>query len=97
MIGRLIHRIGLAADIIADRLLHDPWLRRLRLRRETISAWAARERDLYRQVQSRRIWGCILCRALDWIDRDHCDHALTGWGGTPWRPPQSDENRRDHQ
>lgn len=33
---------------------------------ETISSRANRARS------ERRRWGCILCRVLDWIERDHC-------------------------
>lgn len=33
---------------------------------ETISSRADRARS-----EGRR-WGCILCRLLDWIERDHC-------------------------
>lgn len=37
---------------------------------ETISARAAKARNAHRH------WGCILCRILDMIQKDHCDHAL---------------------
>ena len=33
----------------------------------------------YRAAVSRnqgRIWGCVLCRFLDWLDPGHCDAAL---------------------
>lgn len=33
---------------------------------ETISSRASRAR------RENRAWGCILCRILDWIDKDHC-------------------------
>lgn len=33
---------------------------------ETISSRAHRART------EKRRWGCVLCRMLDWIDRNHC-------------------------
>lgn len=33
---------------------------------ETISSRADKARE-----QGKR-WGCVLCRLLDWIDKDHC-------------------------
>lgn len=36
----------------------------------TISARAARARNAGRR------WGCILCRVLDWIQKDHCSSSL---------------------
>jgi len=38
---------------------------------ETISERAAKARNAGRR------WGCVLCRALNWINRGHCDRALT--------------------
>lgn len=37
--------------------------------RETVSSRAARARD------EGRLWGCVLCRALDRLDPGHCDSA----------------------
>ena len=34
---------------------------------ETISLRAARERDL-----NGKKWACVLCRVLDWFEKDHC-------------------------
>ena len=34
---------------------------------ETISLRCARERDL-----NNKKWACVLCRFLDWFDKDHC-------------------------
>ena len=36
---------------------------------ETISSRAARARD------SGKRWACVLCRALDWLDNNHCNKA----------------------
>ena len=36
---------------------------------ETISSRASRAR------KENRAWGCILCRLLDWIDKDHCTES----------------------
>lgn len=36
---------------------------------ETISSRASRAR------KDRRTWGCILCRVLDWIDKNHCSDS----------------------
>lgn len=36
---------------------------------ETISSRASRARK-----EGRR-WGCVLCRVLDWIDKDHCTES----------------------
>lgn len=33
---------------------------------ETISSRA------YRAMQAGQRWGCVLCRVLDWIQKDHC-------------------------
>ena len=38
----------------------------------TISARAATARN------HGHAWGCMLCRALDWIEADHCDGAIRG-------------------
>jgi hypothetical protein len=38
---------------------------------ETISERAAKARNAGRR------WGCVLCRALNWINPGHCDNALT--------------------
>ncbi len=24
-----------------------------------------------------RMWGCVMCRVLDWLDPGHCDRAMT--------------------
>lgn len=37
---------------------------------ETISLRAARKRDLGVK------WGCVLCKLLDKIVKNHCDHAI---------------------
>lgn len=37
----------------------------------TISARAARARNAGRR------WGCILCRVLDWVQKDHCSSSLS--------------------
>lgn len=36
---------------------------------ETISSRAAGARDAGKR------WGCVLCRVLGWLDKDHCDKA----------------------
>lgn len=36
----------------------------------TISARAARARN------AGRPWGCVLCKLLNWFQKDHCDKAL---------------------
>ncbi|NOV27999.1 hypothetical protein E5S69_31430 [Cupriavidus necator] len=33
---------------------------------ETISSRAGKA------MQKRQAWGCILCKALNWFDKDHC-------------------------
>jgi hypothetical protein len=38
---------------------------------ETVSERAARARE------KGKTWGCVLCRILDWIVRDHCKSSLT--------------------
>ncbi|RDI99515.1 hypothetical protein DVT68_01250 [Dyella solisilvae] len=37
----------------------------------TISARAARARNAGRR------WGCVLCKILNWFQKDHCDKALS--------------------
>lgn len=37
---------------------------------ETISARAATARN------HGHLWGCWLCRLLDWLEKDHCDDAI---------------------
>lgn len=39
---------------------------------ETVSTRAARARN------QGKPWGCVLCRVLDYIDRNHCDRAIRG-------------------
>lgn len=39
---------------------------------ETVSFRSATARD------GGKRWGCILCKVLDAIDKDHCDKALRG-------------------
>jgi hypothetical protein len=39
---------------------------------ETLSARAATAR------RDGRRWGCVLCRALDWLEADHCAQAMLG-------------------
>jgi hypothetical protein len=36
---------------------------------ETISSRASRAR------REGRTWGCVLCRVLDWIEKDHCSRS----------------------
>lgn len=36
---------------------------------QTISARA------YTARQDRKVWGCVLCRFLDWLEADHCEMA----------------------
>lgn len=38
---------------------------------ETISERAAKARNEGRE------WGCVICKALSWINPGHCDNALT--------------------
>lgn len=38
---------------------------------ETISERAAKARNEGKE------WGCVLCKALNWINPGHCDNALT--------------------
>jgi hypothetical protein len=36
----------------------------------------------YRSAKARRAgkrWGCLLCRLLDTIDRDHCARTIHAW------------------
>jgi hypothetical protein len=37
---------------------------------ETISERAAKARN------NKKAWGCVLCRLLDCIQKDHCNNAL---------------------
>ncbi|WP_042886341.1 hypothetical protein [Cupriavidus necator] len=43
---------------------------------ETISSRAGKA------MQQGRRWGCILCRFLNWIDRDHCAKSIEPDEGT---------------
>lgn len=45
---------------------------------ETISSRAAKARAAGRR------WGCVLCRIVDAIDRDHCDRFVELDRGKPW-------------
>ncbi|GGY12842.1 hypothetical protein GCM10007386_49020 [Pseudoduganella dura] len=36
---------------------------------ETVSSRASRAR------REGRTWGCVLCRVLDWIEKDHCSRS----------------------
>jgi len=61
LFARVLWQILLLADVAINRLFNG--------RTELISARAGRARD------SGRLWGCYLCRFLDWIDHDHCNKA----------------------
>lgn len=37
---------------------------------ETISSRAEKAR-----LKGKR-WGCVLCRVLDWLDKDHCKNSI---------------------
>jgi hypothetical protein len=37
---------------------------------ETISSRAGRVRE------QGKLWGCVLCKFLDWLDPDHCNKAI---------------------
>ena len=37
---------------------------------ETISSRAEKAR------RKGRRWGCVLCRVLDWLDKDHCKNSI---------------------
>lgn len=37
---------------------------------QTISARAGTARD------NGHLWGCVLCRFLDWLDPNHCTNAI---------------------
>ena len=37
---------------------------------ETISSRSAKARN------NGKIWGCVLCRLLDWLDPNHCNNSL---------------------
>lgn len=54
--------ILLAYDRLGNAALNDDTV-------ETISARAAKARD------TGKHWGCVLCRVLDWLDKNHCDKA----------------------
>jgi hypothetical protein len=44
---------------------------------ETVSSRAAKA-----QVEGKR-WGCVLCKFLDWLQKDHCKTSLNADDG--WR------------
>ena len=44
---------------------------------ETISSRAAKA------ARRRTLWGCLLCRALDWIDPGHCERVIEPDEGKP--------------
>lgn len=54
--------ILLAFDRLGNVATNGDW-------RETISARANRAR------REGRRWGCVLCRLLDWVQKDHCKDA----------------------
>lgn len=63
MLSRWFWNVLIAIDQLGNALtLGDP--------DETISSRAAKA-----QAKGRR-WGCILCRALNLIQRDHCQRSL---------------------
>ncbi len=55
----------------------------------TISQRASLSREDYKAGKNKRIWGCVCCRILDWLDPyhiwpfDHCKFAITGDNGSP--------------
>jgi hypothetical protein len=54
--------------------------------KETISSRAAKDRN------RGRFLGCVLCKILDWIDKDHCDKALDKENGK--KPGQYDPPKK---
>jgi hypothetical protein len=51
---------------------------------ETISERAAKARNAGRR------WGCVLCRFLNWVNKGHCDNALTSTIGDDAVIPDGD-------
>jgi hypothetical protein len=72
-------RVFVATDDLGNAIIGgDP--------KETISSRAAKDRN------RGRIAGCILCKILDWIDKDHCDKALDPLNGK--KPGQYDPPKK---
>lgn len=46
---------------------------------ETISSRAAKA------AREHRAWGCVLCKALDWFEKDHCELSIEPDRGKPLR------------
>jgi len=44
---------------------------------ETISSRAAKA------AREHRAWGCVLCKALDWFEKDHCELNIEPDRGDP--------------
>lgn len=65
MIGRYLFGVLVALDQLCNALLAG-------YPDETLSTRAARARA------SGQRWGCLLCRLLESIDRDHCTRSLCG-------------------
>ncbi len=42
----------------------------------TISHRAELARVAYKNHQSDKIWGCVLCRLLDTISKNHCENSI---------------------
>jgi hypothetical protein len=62
-IGRYLLNLAILLDEAANTLVGGS-------PNETISERAAKARNAGRR------WGCVLCRALNWINPGHCDNAL---------------------
>jgi len=60
---RWVFNILVALDVLLNACLFGQ-------RHETLSKRAARARD------KNQRWGCILCKLLDAIDRNHCEKSL---------------------
>ena len=63
MVGRFLMNLLVLLDELGNTLtLGSP--------DETISSRAAKARNAGKK------WGCVLCKVLDWLQKDHCTNSL---------------------
>lgn len=68
--SRRVMRILVAIDQLVNAILNG-------YPDETISSRAAKA------ARRGSKWGCILCKVLDWIDKDHCEKTIELDEGKP--------------
>jgi hypothetical protein len=59
-------RVGVGFSVLVNAVFYGP-------APETLCGRAARAR------RDGRVWGCVFCRFVDWLDPGHCGRELAFW------------------